>query len=274
MRHVLALTRLVVLGLLAVLFLAPFIYMMGFSLKTASEIFSGGLSPLPQTLDGLSNYVNVLFGRPLLAYLVNGAIVCVAILVFQLIFALPCAYALAKLRFAGRELVLGLVLFGMLVPIQVTALPLYAGFAKLQLLDTYAALVLPFISSAFAVFLFRQFFLTIPNELLDAARLDGLSELSIVVRILLPLTLPAATAFSIFSVVSHWNDLFWPLVVIQSPSLNTPPLGILYFRSAEAGDRYGELMAATTIVTLPLVLAFLFAQRRFIEGVSLGALKG
>jgi multiple sugar transport system permease protein len=187
---------------------------------------------------------------------------------------LPCAYALAKLRFPGRELILGLVLFGMLVPIQVTALPLYAGFARFGLLDTYAALVLPFVSSAFAVFLFRQFFLTIPNELLDAARLDGLSEISIVVRVLWPLTLPAATAFSIFSVVSHWNDLFWPLVAVRSPDLNTPPLGILYFRSAEAGDRYGELMAATTIVTLPLVLAFLVAQRRFIEGVSLGALKG
>ena len=274
MRQAFSLIRLIVLGSLAVLFLLPFIYMVGFSLKTASEIFSGGLSPLPQTLEGLSNYANVLLDRPLLRYLLNGAIVCAAILVFQLIFALPAAYALAKLRFAGRELVLGLVLFGMLVPIQVTALPLYAGFAKLQLLDTYAVLVLPFVSSAFAVFLFRQFFLSIPNELLDAARLDGLSELSIVVRVLLPLTLPAATAFSIFSVVSHWNDLFWPLVVIQSPSLNTPPLGILYFRSAEAGDRYGELMAATTLVTLPLVLAFLFAQRRFIEGVSLGALKG
>lgn len=274
MKHVFATLRFTALACLAILFLAPFIYMFGFSLKTASEIFGGGLSPIPHSLAGISNYINVLFERPLLTYLFNGFVVCAAILVFQLIFALPCAYALAKLRFPGRELILGLVLFGMLVPIQVTALPLYAGFARFGLLDTYAALVLPFVSSAFAVFLFRQFFLTIPNELLDAARLDGLSEISIVVRVLLPLTLPAATAFSIFSVVSHWNDLFWPLVAVRSPDLNTPPLGILYFRSAEAGDRYGELMAATTIVTLPLVLAFLVAQRRFIEGVSLGALKG
>lgn len=274
MKHVFATLRVILLAGFAILFLAPFIYMFGFSLKTASEIFSGGLSPIPGSLEGLSNYANVLFDRPLLTYLLNGFIVCAVILVFQLIFALPCAYALAKLRFPGREFILGLVLFGMLVPIQVTALPLYAGFARFGLLDTYAALVLPFISSAFAVFLFRQFFLTIPNELLDAARLDGLSEISIVLRVLLPLTLPAATAFSIFSVVSHWNDLFWPLVAVRSPDLSTPPLGILYFRSAEAGDRYGELMAATTIVTLPLVLAFLVAQRRFIEGVSLGALKG
>lgn len=269
-----AMLRLVVLGVLSAVFLAPFAYMLAFSIKSASEIFSGSLSLLPASLEGLSNYPNVLLQRPLLLYLMNGAIVCAAILVFQLAFALPCAYALAKLRFAGSEIVLGLVLFGLLIPIQVTALPIYAGFARLQLLDTYAALVLPFISSAFAVFLFRQFFRTIPDELLDAARLDGLSELSIVVRILLPLTLPAATAFGIFSIVSHWNDLFWPLVAVRSPELNTPPLGLIYFRSAEAGDRYGELMAGTTIVTAPLALAFLMAQRRFIEGISLGALKG
>jgi multiple sugar transport system permease protein len=122
--------------------------------------------------------------------------------------------------------------------------------------------------------MFRQFFRTIPNDLIDSARLDGCSEISVVIRIVLPLTMPAATAFAIFSVVSHWNDLFWPLIVIRSPDLNTPPLGLLAFRSAEAGDRYGELMAATAIITAPLVLGFLLAQRRFIEGISLGALKG
>ncbi len=274
MKPIAALTRLFVLCALAAVFLAPFAYMLAFSLKSASEIFSGSLSLIPQSLEGLANYPNVLMQRPLLLFLMNGAIVCAAILVFQLLFALPAAYALAKLRFAGREIVMGLVLFGLLIPIQVTALPIYAGFARMQVLDTYAALILPFISSAFAVFLFRQFFRTIPDYLLDAARLDGLSEISIVVRILLPLTLPAATAFGIFSVVSHWNDLFWPLVAVRSPELNTPPLGLIYFRSAEAGDRYGELMAGTTIVTAPLVLAFLVAQRRFIEGISLGALKG
>ncbi len=262
------------LGSLAAIFLAPFAYMVAFSLKSADEIFSGSLSLLPDGFAGAVNYAGVLLHRPLLLYLMNGTLVCAAILFFELLFAVPCAYALAKLRFAGREFVLGLVLFGLLIPIQVTALPIYAGFAWLGLLDSYGALVLPFVSSAFAVFLFRHFFRTIPDDLLDAARLDGLSELSIVLRILLPLTLPAATAFGIFSVVSHWNELFWPLVAIQSPELNTPPLGLIYFRSAEAGDRYGELMASTTLVTAPLVLAFLVARRRFIEGISLGALKG
>ena len=266
--------RLAVLASLAALFLAPYAYMLAFSVKPASEIFAGSLSLLPDGLEGFANYANVLERRPLLLYLGNGVIVCTGILFFQLLFALPCAYALAKLRFAGREAVFGLVLFGLLIPIQVTALPIYVGFAGARLLDTYAALALPFVSSAFAVFLFRQFFRGIPDELIDAARLDGLGELSIVMRIVMPLTLPAATAFAIFSVVSHWNELFWPLIVVRSPHLNTPPLGLLAFRSAEAGDRYGELMAATVLVTAPLILVFLVAQKRFVEGISLGALKG
>jgi multiple sugar transport system permease protein len=266
--------RVLLLSAAALAMLAPFAYMLAFSVKPASEIFSGSIGLLPAGTGGFGNYARALAARPILLYLLNGAIVCAGILAFQLLFAVPSAYALAKLRFRGRELVFGLVLFGLLIPIQATSLPIYVGFANLRLLDTYAALVLPFISSVFAVFMFRQFFRTIPNDLIDSARLDGCSEISVVIRIVLPLTMPAATAFAIFSVVSHWNDLFWPLIVIRSPDLNTPPLGLLAFRSAEAGDRYGELMAATAIITAPLVLGFLLAQRRFIEGISLGALKG
>lgn len=266
--------RLAALTLVAGVLLFPFLYMVGFSLKPVDEIFSGSLSPIPRRFVGLANYVGAIEREPLLRYLLNGVLVCAGILFFQLAFAVPCAYALAKLRFPGRELVLGLVLFGLLVPIQATSLPIYLGLAMTGLADTYLSLIAPFVASVFAVFLFYQFFRTIPADLLDAARLDGCSEISIMVRIVLPLTLPAATAFGIFSVVSHWNDLFWPLIVIRTPELDTPPLGILAFRSEEAGDSYGELMAGTVIVTAPLVAAFLVAQRRFIEGISLGALKG
>ena len=266
--------RLAVLSCAAAILLLPFVYMVGFSLKPVDEIFAGGLSPIPREFAGFSNYIGALAREPLLRYLVNGAVVCAGILFFQLVFAVPCAYALAKFRFPGRSLILGLVLFGLLIPIQATSLPIYIGLAWSGLADTYAALIVPFTASVFAVFLFYQFLRTVPDDLLDAARLDGCTEVSIMVRIVLPLIMPAATAFGIFSVVSHWNDLFWPLIVIRSPELSTPPLGILAFRSEEAGDSYGELMAGTAIITAPLVVAFLVAQRRFIEGISLGALKG
>ena len=266
--------RLAVLSLTAAILLSPYIYMVGFSLKPVDEIFAGGLSPIPKEFAGLANYFGALDREPLLRYLLNGVIVCAGILFFQLVFAVPCAYALAKFRFPGHSLILGLVLFGLLIPIQATSLPIYIGLAQTGLADTYTALIIPFISSVFAVFLFYQFFRTIPDDLLNAARLDGCGKVSIMVRIVLPLIMPAATAFGIFSVVSHWNDLFWPLIVLRSPELSTPPLGILAFRSEEAGDSYGELMAGTAIITAPLVIAFLLAQRRFIEGISLGALKG
>ncbi|WP_143957894.1 carbohydrate ABC transporter permease [Rhodoligotrophos appendicifer] len=263
-----------VLGLGAAAFLFPFVWMVAFSIKPTSEIFTGSLNLLPSSLEGLANYTRALDMQPLMLFVANGLFVCAAILFFQILFAAPCAYALAKLRFRGREALFGLVLFGLLIPIQITSLPIYLMFSGVKILDSYTALIAPFTASVFGIFLFRQFFKTVPDDLINAARLDGLSEIDIVLRVVLPLTAPAATAFGIFSVVAHWNDLFWPLIVTRSQALYTPPLGILGFRSAEAGDSYGELMAATVIITAPLVLAFLMAQRRFIEGISMGALKG
>jgi multiple sugar transport system permease protein len=128
--------------------------------------------------------------------------------------------------------------------------------------------------SLFGIFWIRQFFRTIPDDLIHAARLDGLSEFSIVWRIMLPAAMPALVAFGILSVVIHWNDYFWPLLVITSPDMAMPALGTVYLRNTEAGTDYGPLMAGTAIITAPLVIAFLFAQRRFIEGMTLTGLKG
>ena len=119
----------------------------------------------------------------------------------------------------------------------------------------------------------RQFFRTVPDDLIDAARLDGISEFAIVWRVMMPVALPALIAFGIFSVVAHWNDYFWPLIVLSSQELYTPPLGVAAFRNDEFGNAYGPLMAAATIVIAPLVIAFLFAQRRFIEGIAFTGMK-
>jgi multiple sugar transport system permease protein len=160
------------------------------------------------------------------------------------------------------------------VPFHVTAIPIFLGLAKLRLLDTYTALILPFATSVFGIFLFRQFFARMPKSLFDAARVDGLSEGAIVWRIALPLSWPAATAFAIFSVTAHWNDLFWPLIATSDPAIATPPRGILYFRDEEAGNDLGPLMAGALIITAPLIVLFLFAQRTFIRGVATGGLRG
>lgn len=247
---------------------APFVWMISLSLKSPAEMFTATLRLLPSNLDGLANYSAALTEVPMLRFLGNGAFVCGAILFLQLLLAAPCAYALAKLRFPGRSALFTLVLVALLVPPQVLAIPLFIGLYSLGLLNSYAALILPSAVSPFAIFLLTQAFRTVPDELVQAARLDGLGELSIVWRIMVPAAAPAVVAFAILSVVSHWNDLFWPLIVVQSPDLATPPLGVVFFRNQEAGDAYGPLMASAVLIVSPLVLAFLVAQKRFLEGLT------
>jgi multiple sugar transport system permease protein len=266
--------RLLLLGLAGLLMLLPSIWMAAASVKPLDEIFRASLSILPERFHGAENYGKVFAKVPVFHYLWNGVVVCGGILFFQLLFAIPAGYALAKLRFPGKELAFGAVMLGLLVPPQVQALPLYVAFSEMDLLNTYTALIAPFTISTFAIFLFRQFFKSLPDDLIHAARLDGFSEMAIVWRVVLPNAWPAATAFAIFSVVAHWNDLFWPLIVVNGGSHATPALGVMFFRSDEAGDDFGALMAAAVIMTAPLVIAFLLAQRRFVEGIATTGLKG
>lgn len=220
------------------------------------------------------NYTTAFSEAPLLRYLLNGVIVTVSIFVIQVVVALPAAYALAKLRFWGRDFVFGLVLFCLLIPVHAVALPLYIMLAKIGLTNTYAALVIPWTISVFGIFLMRQFFMTVPDDLLDAARMDGMSEFAIVWKVMLPTAVPALLAFAIFSVVAHWNDYFWPRVVVTgNRDLFTPPLGLRDFKGDGDGSFFGPMMASATIIVLPLIAAFLLAQRRFIEGITLSGMK-
>ncbi|MEO7854662.1 MAG: carbohydrate ABC transporter permease [Rubrivivax sp.] len=266
--------RHIVLWLGLVIVLAPFVWMISTSLKPANEIFSTNISLLPHKWFAVENYREAFTKVPLLRYLLNGLIVTGGIFALQLLVSLPCAYALAKLRFRGSDILFAMVLVGLMIPAQAPAIPRYVMLYQVGLLDTYAALILPFTFSAFGIFLMRQFFKSIPDDLMHAARLDGLGEFEILWRIMLPQALPAMLAFGVISIVTHWNDFFWPLIVIQTGDLATPPLGTLFFRNEEAGSDFGPLMAGTVVITAPLVLLFFAAQRRFIEGVTLSGMKG
>lgn len=267
------LVRHVMLLAVAAFALLPFAVMVTTSLKPAAEIFSPSFNWWPNEFAAVENYTEALTRAPLGRYLANGALVTLAIFLLQALVALPAAYALAKLRFAGRDAAFALVLFCLLIPYHAIAIPLFLLLHFLGLLDGYSALVLPFTISVFGIFLMRQFFAGVPDDLVDAARMDGLSELGIVWRVMLPSAIPALTAFAIFSVIAHWNDYFWPLVVVSDDRYFTPPLGVVAFRNAEAGNDYGPLMAAATLIVLPLVAAFLLAQRRFIEGIGFTGVK-
>ncbi len=253
--------------------LAPFIWMLVTSIKPPAEIFSAEIALWPKQFYGVENYRFAMEKAPLLRFALNGVILCAGILVVQLLVAIPCAYALAKLDFPGRNLLFVLVLLGLCIPVQVPAMPLYIGLAQLGLLNTYFAMMVPFFLSVFAIFLFRQFFRSFPDDIINAARLDGMSEFEIVWRIVTPSAWPAIAAFAVFSIVAHWNDLYWPLIVISDAKLAPPPLGMMFFADAETGSNYGALTAAATILTAPLVLAFLIARRRFIDGITMTGVK-
>ncbi|MHC0052506.1 carbohydrate ABC transporter permease [Actibacterium sp. D379-3] len=284
----------VVLILGALVVLLPFYVMVSYSLKSPAEImqntggFFGTQAPFRDeyciklghaaadcmVTPWIYNYTTAFQKAPLLRYLLNGVVVTASIFLIQVLVALPCAYALAKLRFWGREAVFGLVLFCLLIPVHAIALPLYILLAKLGLTNSYAALIVPWTVSAFGIFLMRQFFMTVPDDLIDAARMDGMSELRIVWQVMLPTAIPALLAFAIFSVVAHWNDYFWPRIVITgNRDLFTPPLGLREFKGDTDGDNFGPMMATAVIIVTPLIAAFLVAQRRFIEGITLTGMK-
>jgi multiple sugar transport system permease protein len=281
-----------IVGALVVIF--PFYLMISFSFKSPSEIqsISGGFFGAQEMMTDhrclkagrsevectmlpiVYNYRAAFEEAPLLRYLLNGVLVTLSIFAIQVLIALPCAYALAKLKFWGRDVVFGLVIFCLLIPVHAIALPLYLMLAKFGLTNTFAALVIPWTISVFGIFLMRQFFKTVPDDLINAARMDGMSEFSIVWKVMLPTAIPALLAFAIFSVVAHWNDYYWPRIVITGDrDLMTPPLGLRMFKSDMDGNEYGPMMAAATVIVAPLVVAFLLAQRRFIEGITLTGMK-
>jgi multiple sugar transport system permease protein len=273
-RHIVAL--LLVHGFLfagAAFILLPFVWMLVTSIKPPDEIFTATLRLWPHRLNAVENYRHALTSAPLLRFALNGLIVCGGILAVQLLVAIPCAYALAKLRFPGRNLLFVLTLLALAIPVQVPALPLYIAIANVGLLNTYVSMMVPFFLSVFAIFLLRQFFKGFPDDILQAARLDGMSELEIVWRIVVPSAWPAIAAFAVFSFVAHWNDLYWPLIVISDAQLAPPPLGMMFFADAETGSNYGALTAAATILTTPLVIAFLLARRQFIAGITMTGVK-
>ena len=253
--------------------LLPFMWMLLTASRAPDEILSGSLYPIPQRFYAVENITQALTLAPLHSFMLNGVIVCTGILIVQLLVSIPAAYALAKLEFPGRSVLFALIIAGLSIPIQVPALPLYLGLAHTKLLDTYFAMMLPFFLSVFATFLFRQVFKTFPDEIIQAARIDGLGEFEILWRIVVPSAWPAITAFAIFSIVAHWNDLYWPMIVVQRLEYAPPALGMLFFAGSELGTNYGSLMAGAAIITLPLVILFLIARRNFVQGITMTGIK-
>ena len=250
-------------GLLWVL---PYAWMVLTSLRTLPEITArpAALPEHPQ----LGAYREVFAALPVGHYLLTTTVMALLIALAQIALALPAGYALAKLRFGGRQAAFGAVVACLLIPGQVTFVPVFLLFARLHLVNTMAALVLPFAASALGTFLVRQALFAVPDELIEAARMDGASELTIIYRILGPLVAPTLVSLFLLSFVFHWNDYFWPLVMTTDDHVRTLPLGVALFREQGTGVRWHLVMAANVVLSLPALALFALAQRHLLRAVA------
>ncbi|MGQ3674027.1 carbohydrate ABC transporter permease [Xanthobacter sp. TB0139] len=249
---------------LAALWLSPLIWILVTSLKTNVEVFDLTAGFLPAS-PKFSNYPSTLSVAPFGTYLINSVIVTSSILAGQLITITLAAYAFARLNFPGKNLLFTLFLLQVMFPIYAIFLTNFITLREIGLVNTIPAMIVPFVASGYGTFMLRQSFRQVPQELSDAARLDGCGHLSILWHVYLPLVKPTLIAFSIISIVTHWNDYMWPLLVTNSEEIRTLPIGLGLLAKADSGADWPRLMAGTTIVVSPLLLLFLIFQRRFID---------
>jgi multiple sugar transport system permease protein len=257
----------------ALFMIGPFIWMLSTSVKTFGESMLVPPTLFPHSLQ-FGNYWKVFERLPFLHYYWNTIIITMAKTGGQLLFCSMAAYAFARIPFPGRGILFLAVLSILMVPSPVFIIPKYLLMAKLGWLNSLNALIVPGLFSAFGTFLLRQFFMTLPRELEEAARIDGCNHLYIYWRILLPLTKPAMTAFAIFSVLGSWNELLWPLIVIRSPELRPLAAGIASFQEqSDFASDHTLMMAGATMAVVPMLILFILLQRHFIEGIALAGIK-
>ena len=262
----------IVLTVLGFLMLIPFVWMIATSLKGPQEILSATPTFWPQAWRW-ENYVEAFRQVPFGRFYWNTIVVTVARTVGQLLIASVAAFAFARLRFPGRGILFVLVLAVMMMPGQVTLVPNYVLLKYFGWLDSYEGLIIPSLFSAFGVFLLRQFYMTIPQELFDSATLDGCNPLRAWWHVGLPLSRTALVAFGVLVIMWSWNDFLWPLIITNRTEMQMLSVGIAYFQGQFVSN-FAVMMAAATVATLPMVLVFLLAQRQLLEGITLSGLKG
>ena len=264
--------------LVILLSLGPIVWMLSTSFKPEGDIVTINIQWIPKTFT-LENYRNVLAQYDMLRWTANSLIVAIAATGLALLLSSLSGYALARMEFCGRNSIFLIIISMLFIPMQITVVPLFLLFSGFNLVDNYLALILPIGANVTPVFLMRQFFLNIPGELEDAARVDGASDWRIWASIVMPLARPALTAVAIIVFLSTWNSFFWPLIVTQTDASRTLPVGLAQFMSLRPGmsmsaQAYGKSMAGAVLASIPPILVFFMLQRYFIEGISKTGLKG
>ena len=256
----------------AAFILLPFVWMILTSLKPSNEVLLMPPKWLPSRLQW-ENYAEAFRSAPFVHYFCNSVIVTVLITAGELFTTILAAFAFAQLRFRGKQVLFLLLVATMMVPGEILVIPNFVTLAKLGWVDTYRALVLPWCSSVFSIFLLRQQFSSIPQAYYKAARMDGCRDLRYLFTILVPMSRPTVVSIALLKIINSWNSYLWPLIATNTNEMRTLPVGLAFF-STEAGVKYNTLMAFSLMIILPTLVVYLFTQKYIIRGVSQTGLKG
>lgn len=261
-----------ILSLGALSFLYPFIWMISATLKPENEIVNLSLWSADFSLN---SYRAVFEKIPIFRAFLNSLLVSSSITASVLVLSSMVGYAMAHLTFKGKNFIFYVMLFTMMIPFQITLIPTYILIVKLGWADSYLALIVPFMVSAFGIFLFRQYFKAIPRDLIDAARIDGSSELTILFRVIWPNAFPAMVTVGIITFLTTWNEVLWPLIVIREQSLMTMPQMVTLFAIGGAAEsQQGVILASAMLLAIPVIIVYTFFQRYFIESMASSGVKG
>ena len=247
--------------ILVVIMAFPFFWMISTSLKTLHETILVPPSMLP-AVPQWENYPKVFSTINVWLYLRNSIVVCVSVVLLQYLIIVPCAYGLSRYEFKAKPLIFALVMLGQMIPMQITFLPIYFMFSKMKLMDNYISLVVPFISNPFGIFLLRQYFLQVPQEVIEAAKMDNASDLKIMWKIMMPMSKSALVTLGLLAFISNWNNYFWPLIMTSKETFRTLPIGIALLRDADAIQSWNIIMAGNMLLVMPMLLLYVLASRK------------
>lgn len=255
-----------------VIFIFPFAWMVSTSLQTFQETMAFPPTLIPKIPQWI-NFVDAMRAGPFLIYAKNSIIITTSIIVIQLLIMIPAAYAFARYDFFGKNVLFAMVLLAFMIPGQVTFIPVYLMMADWGLIKTLLPQILPFMTNAFGIFLLRQYFMQIPDEIIEAARLDNASEFKIMWKIMTPMSKPALATIALFSFVSHWNDYFWPLVMTDSAEVRPLTLGIAMLRQTEGISNWHIIMAGNVVLVLPILVIYIFCARHIVKAFVYSGIK-
>lgn len=254
------------------IFIFPFLWMVSTSLQTFMETMAFPPTLIPAAPQWI-NFVEAMQAGPFLLYARNSIIITVSIIVIQFFIMVPAAYAFARYEFKGKKILFALVLLSFMVPSQVTFIPIYLMMTEWGLIQTLLPQIIPFMTNAFGIFLLRQYFMQIPEETIEAARLDNASEFKIMWKLMTPMSKPALATIALFSFVSHWNDYFWPLVMTDSTDVRPLTLGIAMLRQTEGISNWHIIMAGNVVLVIPILLTYILCARYIVKAFTYSGIK-